>query len=171
MRSDRCARAADLVLVPGWLREKAAAGLGIEISRVHCFALEGRSAGGGEAAIDYGEIKRAINFGPLDRLILFVGPLEHAAGPDLLLEAMPILLERSPNLRLAFIGGGQMFGHLERRMRDLGLGNVVRLLGHREGDQVLRLLRACEALVLPSRYRVPMDDATVELAQRHGGRW
>src|SRR2546427_2645305 len=32
---------------------------------------------------------------PLDRLLLFVGTLEHATGVDLLLEALPVLLQRS----------------------------------------------------------------------------
>jgi len=41
-------------------------------------------------------------------------------------------------------------------------------LGHVERPQVARLLRAAEALVLPSRYRVPFDDAVVDLARRAG---
>ena len=43
-----------------------------------------------------------------------------------------------------------------------------RLLGHVEGPRLTRLLRAAEALVLPSRYRVPFDDAVVDLARRAG---
>src|SRR5205823_516828 len=42
------------------------------------------------------------------------------------------------------------------------------LLGHVEGPPLTRLLRAAEALVLPSRYRVPFDDAVVDLARRAG---
>jgi glycogen(starch) synthase len=44
----------------------------------------------------------------------------------------------------------------------------VRLLGHVEGSRLARLLRSAEALVLPSRYRVPFDDAVVDLARRAG---
>jgi len=44
----------------------------------------------------------------------------------------------------------------------------VRLLGHREGPQVNRLVRAAEAVVLPSRCRVPFDDAVIDLARKAG---
>jgi glycosyltransferase involved in cell wall biosynthesis len=109
-----------------------------------------------------------IGFGPLDRLMLFVGPLEHAAGADLLVEAMPTLLNRTGNVRLAVVGGGHQHGHLEHRARQLGVAHAVHLLGHIEGPPLARLLRSAEALVLPSRCRLPLDDAVVDLARRAG---
>jgi glycosyltransferase involved in cell wall biosynthesis len=105
---------------------------------------------------------------PLDRLLLFVGPLEHAGGADLLVEALPVLLRRAGNLRLAFAGAGNQHGHLQYRADQLGVSFAVRLLGHVDGQHLTRLLRASEALVLPSRYRVPLDDAVVDLARRAG---
>ena len=42
------------------------------------------------------------------------------------------------------------------------------MAGHVEGGHLTRLLRASEALVLPSRWRVPFDDAVVDLARRAG---
>jgi glycosyltransferase involved in cell wall biosynthesis len=121
-----------------------------------------------ECSLDYGHAKGEIGVGPLDRLILYVGPLEHAAGVDLLVEAMPVLLRRSGNLRVAYIGSGNMHGHLEQRAHQLGVAHAVRVLGHREGPQVTRLVRAAEALVLPSRCRMPFDDAVVDLARKAG---
>jgi glycosyltransferase involved in cell wall biosynthesis len=44
----------------------------------------------------------------------------------------------------------------------------VRLLGHVERPALTRLLRAAEALVLPSRCRVPWDDSVVDLARLAG---
>jgi glycogen(starch) synthase len=139
--------------------------------------MEGRMPNEWEAALDCGQVKMGIGFGPLDRLLLFVGPLEHVAGVDLLLEALPVLLRRTPSLRLAYVGAGDQCGPLQHRMHELGVAYAVRLLGHMEGPPLTRLLRAAEALVLPSRYRVPFDDAVVELARRaarpvittHGG--
>ena len=130
--------------------------------------MEGRLANEWEAPLDVGDVKRTIGFGPLDRLIVFVGPLEHAAGVDLLLEALPVLLLRSPDLRLAYVGGGEMSGQLHGRASQLGIAHAVHMLGHVEGSPLARLLRAAEALVLPSRYRVPFDDAVVDLARRAG---
>jgi glycosyltransferase involved in cell wall biosynthesis len=83
-------------------------------------------------------------------------------------EALPAALRRTGNLRLAFLGAGSMNGHLEQHAHQLGIAHAMRLLGHREGSQVNRLVRAAEALVLPSRCRVPFDDAVIDLARKAG---
>jgi glycogen(starch) synthase len=162
------AQMVDRVLTPDWLREKAVAELGLDGERVFAFPMEGRLPNEWECPLDYGKVKMEIGVGPLDRLLLFIGPLEHAAGPDLMLEALPVMLQRAHNLRLAFVGAGPQYGHLQQRAHQLGVAHAVRLLGHRDGSQVTRLVRSAEALVLPSRYRVPFDDAVVDLARRAG---
>ena len=139
--------------------------LRIDAAHVHDFAMEGRLPNEWDCPLDFGQVKSEIQFGPLDRLILFIGPLERAAGPDLLLESLPVALQRVPNLRVAFAGAGEMHGSLQHRARQLGVDYAVRLLGHVDRQRVVRLLRASEALVLPSRYRVPFDDAVVDLAR------
>jgi hypothetical protein len=163
----QAAQSAGCVLTPHWLRDRAAADLGLNGS-LRAFPMEGRLPNEWEMPLDFGHVKMGIGLGPLDRLLLFVGPLEHAAGPDLLLEALPVLLGRAHNARAVFVGAGQMYGQLHHRAYQLGVAHAVRILGHVEGPQVTRLLRSAEALVLPSRYRVPQDDAVVDLARRAG---
>ncbi len=168
-RAERqAAEAADCLLVPEWLRPTAIEELDIGEERICGFPLEGRLSDTWSAPLDYGQVKKEIGVGPLDRLVLFVGPLEHAAGVDILLEATPSLLQRAGNLRLAFVGAGSMGGQLDYRMHQLRIAYAVRLLGHVDLPQLSRLLRSAEAVVLPSRHRVPMDDAVAELAQRSG---
>ncbi len=162
------ARGVNCVLTPEWLRERAITELGMDGVRVRSFPMEGRLANEWETPLDYGQVKGEIGIGPLDRLILYIGPLEHHAGVDLLLDALPTVLRRTGNLRLAFIGSGSMHSHLEQRSHQLGVAHAVRLLGHREGPQVNRLLRAAEALILPSRCRMPFDDAVIDLARKAG---
>jgi hypothetical protein len=162
------AQTVDCVLTPPWLRDRAVADLGLVDPRTHAFPMEGRMPNEWDCPLDYGHVKMGIGVGPLDRLLLFIGPLEHAAGVDLLVEALPVLLRRADNLRLAFIGTGNMHGHLHHRAHELGVAHAVRLLGHMEGSHLTRLLRSAETLVLPSRYRVPFDDAVVDLARRAG---
>lgn len=156
------------ILTPEWLRDKAVGELGIGGDRVRAFPMEGRMPNEWECPLDYGQVKKEIGVGPLDRMILFVGPVEHAAGVDLLVEALPCLLQRWSNLRLVYAGAGPMHAHLHHRAHQLGVGHAVRLLGHVEGPQVTRLVRSAHALILPSRCRVPFDDAVVDLARRAG---
>jgi glycosyltransferase involved in cell wall biosynthesis len=162
------AHAVDCILTPDWLRDKAVAGFGIDGEHVHPFAMEGRLPNEWESPLDFGQVKCMFGIGPMDRLVLFVGPLEHGAGPDLLVEALPCLLQRWGNLRVGFVGMGNQHGHLQHRAHELGVAHAVRLLGHVEGPHLTRLLRSSMAVVLPSRYRVPFDDAVVDLARRAG---
>lgn len=162
------AHSVDCLLTPDWLREKAIAEFGIDETHVHAFPMEARLPDEWQRPLDTGKVKMEVGIGPLDRMLLFVGPLEHAAGPDLLVEALATQLHRSPNLRLALAGGGGMHGHLAHRAHQLGVGHAVRLLGHVEFPQLSRLLRAAEAVFLPSRQRVAFDDAVVDLARKAG---
>jgi phosphatidylinositol alpha-mannosyltransferase len=73
---------------------------------------------------------------PIDALrrgprLLFLGRLEPRNGLNVLLEAMPHILQRFPNAVLTVAGDGPWRGHYERRARGLGLreGGRVRFVG------------------------------------------
>jgi glycosyltransferase involved in cell wall biosynthesis len=159
---------AGCVLTHDWLQPRIITELGIERKRVRSFPMEGRLQNEWECELDLGQVKREIGAGPTDRVITFVGPLDHGAGADILVEALPTVLNRWNNVRVAIVGCGDMHGHIESRAHQLGVGHAVRMLGHVEGWYLSRILRASLALVLPSRYRVPFDDAVVGLARRAG---
>ena len=171
------AQSARFLLVPHGLWSRAVEELGPDPARVHGFSMEGRPPDEWEGPLDFGQVKMEVGIGPLDRMLLYVGPLEHAAGVDLMVEALPVVLQRMHNVRLAFAGAGNFAGALDSRADQLRVAHAVRLLGHVELSQLSRLLRAAEAIVLPSRYRIPFDDAVVDLARKaarpvittHGG--
>lgn len=162
------AHGVDCLLTPEWLRSRAIHDFGLDGSVVHNFPMEARLPDEWEEALDFGHVKMSIGFGPLDQMLLFVGPLEHSAGVDLVVEALPTLLNRCPRVRVAFVGQGSMQGHLEWLAGSLGVAHAVRLLGHLERHLVVKLMRSADALVLPSRQRWAMDDAVVDLARRAG---
>ena len=101
--------------------------------------------------IDAGGVKKHYGFGPLDPLVLFCGRLEWQKGPDLLVEAIPQVLRAYPSAKFVFIGDGGMRGQLENRVRQLGVASVVRFVGFRRGDDLVRLFKACDAVCVPSR--------------------
>src|SRR5262249_34891338 len=149
----RVALAAGCIVVPAWVRDQMVRELGVDEKRVHAFPMEARLPSGWQAPLDCREVRRGLGLGPCARLLLFIGPLEHAAGPDLLVEALPAVRSRIPSLRIAFAGAGDMHGALQDRANQLGLGGMVRVLGHVDRPHLVRLMRAAEALVLPSRDR------------------
>ena len=80
-------------------------------------------------------------------MLLFVGPLEHAAGPDLLVDALPVALQRVKNLRIAFVGCGSMHDHLYNRANELHVGHAIRVLTSIHDSLLKKAFRAAEALV------------------------
>ena len=162
------ARAADMVLVPGWLHDTAVRELRIDGAHVRSFAMEGRQPNEWDCPLDYGQVKREINFGPMDRLVLFIGPLEHAAGPDLLLDALPILLRTRTESARGFCGRRRDVRRTSAACQATRRRSCRSIPRARRSQHINRLLRASEALVLPSRYRVPFDDAVVDLAHLAG---
>lgn len=160
------AHSVDCILTPDWLREQARDEFGVRDESVLAFPMEARLPNEWNRPLDYGQVKKEIGLGPLDRLLLYVGPLEHAGGADLLVDALPTVLNRANNVRVAIVGLGDMYNHLQYRSHQLGVAHAVRLLGHREGPPLSRLVRSAEALVVPSRYRMPGDDGVIGLARR-----
>jgi glycosyltransferase involved in cell wall biosynthesis len=79
-------------------------------------------------------------------LVLVPARLHEQKGHDVLLAAAA----RLPGVRFACAGDGPLSAVLSRRAGDLGVGERVRFLGHR--DDLPALLAACDLVVLPSRY-------------------
>jgi glycosyltransferase involved in cell wall biosynthesis len=92
-----------------------------------------------------------IGIGPNDPLVLFVGRLAWQKGPDLLLDAVPELLRRQPSAKFAFAGDGHMRSSLEGKAASDGLFDSVRFVGHRNGEDLVDLFKAADAVCVPSR--------------------
>jgi len=100
---------------------------------------------------DAGAIKMRYNIGPIDPLILFVGELNEKNGPDILIKAIPGLLERYPNLRFVFVGDGDLMWPLRIYAHYYYIEYAVRFLGHREGRELHELFQASDIVIIPSR--------------------
>ncbi len=100
---------------------------------------------------DPGEDKRHYGLGPLDPTVLFCGRLAWQKGPDLLVEAVPTLLRRYGHAKFLMVGDGEMRPSLEARIRQLGIHDAVRLLGYRQGEELVRLFRLADVVCVPSR--------------------
>jgi glycosyltransferase involved in cell wall biosynthesis len=100
---------------------------------------------------DVGSVKQAYGIGPLDPTVLFCGRLEWQKGPDLLVEAIPLVLRGHSNAKFVFAGDGGMRQELERRAWQIGAGPSVRFLGFRCGDSLVELFRMSDTVCVPSR--------------------
>lgn len=90
--------------------------------------------------------------GPLDPMVLFVGRLTTQKGPDILLDAVPGILERHPAAKVVFVGDGDMRWVLEERAREKGICHAVRFTGAMTPSHDLAdLFKSSDAVCVPSR--------------------
>jgi glycosyltransferase involved in cell wall biosynthesis len=79
-----------------------------------------------------------------------IGRLEPQKRFDLLLEAVALLRNSRPKIRLLIVGEGSARSDLEKRLRELGLMSVCHLLGHR--SDVVDVHHALDLFVQSSEY-------------------
>lgn len=97
------------------------------------------------------DAKSKYGIGPLDPMLAFVGRMTYQKGPDLLVEAIPSVLHDYPNAKFVFIGDGYMKQQLQDRVNQLNVGHAVRFTGYLPDVEKANLLKACDALIVPSR--------------------
>ena len=85
----------------------------------------------------------------LDGPVVAIGALTREKGHDVLLAALPLVLERVPSTRLVIAGTGPAHAALVRQAAALGLAEQVELLGAVE--DIPALLRQAVVLAHPSR--------------------
>ncbi len=97
---------------------------------------------GGVAHPAVEELRRA---GPVIGVLTLLRP---GKGVETLIDALPAVVARHPDVRVAIAGDGPDRAFLERRIVEQGLSEVVYLLGRVEGPGPL--LRGCDVFCSPS---------------------
>lgn len=89
---------------------------------------------------------------PLRRLLTVARLDAHQGykGADAVIEALPELARRFPDVEYLVIGGGTDVGRHEQLARDLGVAERVTFAGVVDDDELLRAYEACDVFVLPS---------------------
>jgi glycogen synthase len=108
---------------------------------IHCSAFD--------RPVDAGEVRRLLNIGPMDPTVLFMGRFNWDDGPDLLMDAIPGVLESRANTKFLFVGSGEMQAYLMSRAAELGVKDAVRCL--EQPAEVTHLFKAVDLICVPSR--------------------
>jgi len=85
-----------------------------------------------------------------ERLLFYVGRITPEKGVQVLLQALPSILERHPNVRL--LVAGRNSEQMQPLVDDLGIGEAVALLGFVDSETRDCLYRSVDAAVFPSLY-------------------
>lgn len=97
--------------------------------------------------VDPAEVKKKYGIHPLVPMVLFVGRLVYQKGPDLLIEAIPRVLEKRRDVQFIFAGDGTMGDWLKERAEGL----PVRFTGFLSDAGIRELMNAADLMVIPSR--------------------
>ena len=134
------------------VRDSATAHLGIPADRV-TVVPRGRDLGrlGAPSAARRRDVRDRLGLDSGAEVVLNVGRQEPQKGQDVLFRAVARLVEAHPDLVLVQAGrAGKSTAGLRTLVEELGLGERVRLLGHR--DDVGDLLAAADVFAFPSVY-------------------
>ncbi|MHC4870415.1 MAG: glycosyltransferase family 4 protein [Planctomycetota bacterium] len=101
--------------------------------------------------IDPGATKEKYGIAPLDPTVLFVGRATLQKGPDILMEAIPMVLDRYPEAKFIYAADGDMLDQLKWRAGELGISDSIRFLGQVPRNEFIDLMKSCDISAIPSR--------------------
>lgn len=101
--------------------------------------------------VDPKKVKKKYGVPSFAPTVFFIGRLEFQKGPDLLIDAIPRVLENRADVKFLLAGKGTMKNFLRRRVRKLGVGGAVRFLGWIPYGRYVDLLNTCDIVCIPSR--------------------
>jgi len=85
--------------------------------------------------------------------ILFVGRLIYYKGIQYLIKAMPEILEKVPDARLAIVGEGPLKGEWKALAKRLKVDDKIEWLGRLSDEEMLKEYQKCDVFALPSIYK------------------
>lgn len=86
------------------------------------------------------------------RLLLTVGNVSDRKGQDVVIKALPRVLEKIPDAHYMAVGLPTLRPELERLAEKLGVGSHVHFLGRLDEQTLLRCMNACDLFVMTSRH-------------------
>ncbi len=89
---------------------------------------------------------------PEEKIVLFLGRMVEEKGPQILLEAVPMVLARFPLAKFVMVGTGHLLEWLRHRAWELGVAHKVLFTGFIPDDDRDRLLKVADVAVFPSLY-------------------
>lgn len=96
------------------------------------------------------EMREALGLSDRDWVIGCVGRFVYQKNQDFLLRVMKILIKKSPNYKLVFVGDGADLDSCKKYSRENGLDGVVIFTGYR--TDVNRIMMAFDSLAMPSHF-------------------
>lgn len=100
---------------------------------------------------DSSDIRRWFGLDQHSPMVLFTGEISHAAGADIMVDALPTVCRNHGMAQFVFAGDGPLKRELEARALHTGVGHKCRFLGDISSKIFQALLMASDFVVIPAR--------------------
>lgn len=104
-----------------------------------------------EKGINAARVKEKKGIQRTSRTVLFCGRMAHQKGPDMLVEAIPLVAKKFKDIVFVFAGEGNLRAGCIERARKLGVAGNCRFLGYVAEPEKENLINACDIVCVPSR--------------------
>jgi phosphatidylinositol alpha-1,6-mannosyltransferase len=88
------------------------------------------------------------------KVIVSVGRLVHRKGQDFLIDSLPIIAQKVPNVHLLLVGEGPYRAELEKRSKTLGVRDQITFIGRIQNAELPEYICAGDIFAMPSRSRL-----------------
>jgi glycosyltransferase involved in cell wall biosynthesis len=119
-----------------------------------------------DAPPDSSEVRRWLGLNQHAPIVLFSGEISHAAGADIMVDALPAVCRNHGRAQFVFAGDGPLKGELEARASHMGIGHKCRFLGDVSRKSFDALLMASDFVVIPAR--TWQDEGLAQMAITNG---
>lgn len=99
---------------------------------------------------DAQRVRAQLQLEPNAVMILAVGRMVYKKGFEVLVAAMPQILQKTPDARLVLVGYGDLKSDLEQQARGLGLNGHVTFAGRVEREAIPAYYAAADVIAVPS---------------------
>jgi len=89
---------------------------------------------------------------PAEKIVFYVGRIVAEKGVDVLIQAVPRVLEGFPQAKFVIAGQGPELGRLQAMAEAMGVGHKVLFTGYISDDERNRLFKVADCAVFPSLY-------------------
>ena len=88
------------------------------------------------------------------KVIVSVGRLVHRKGQDFLIDALPLISQKIPNVHLLLVGEGPYRAEIEKRSVALGVRDRITFIGRVQHSELPEYICAGDIFAMPSRSRL-----------------
>ena len=96
------------------------------------------------------ELRKQYGYDENDFILIYVAEMSYRKHQDLLIDAVALLKERIPNIKLLLVGKGEMEYLYKKKVEKLGLKNEVEFLGYR--NDVPNLMAIADVVLSSARH-------------------